>query len=114
MREIAVSSLHKNDADILREDAAEIVLQSMVSDFGNGAGEFEAGCTGTDDYKSEPGALLGFGFGALGAFEGIQEVVTHPGGFFDGFEAGSVFAPLVVAVVGGLGAGGDDEGVVGK
>jgi hypothetical protein len=40
--------------------------------------------------------------------------VTHLGGFFDGFEAGGIFAPVVVAVIGGLGTGGDDEGVVGK
>ena len=36
------------------------------------------------------------------------------GGFFDGFEAGSIGAPLVFAVVGSFGAGGDDEGVIGE
>ncbi len=40
--------------------------------------------------------------------------MAHAGGFFDGFEAGSVLAPVVVAVVRGLRAGGDEEGVVGE
>jgi len=86
----------------------------VVSDFGDGAGEFEAGCAGADDDKVEPCTLFGFVFGAFCAFEGVEKFVAHAGGFFDGFKAGSVFTPVVVAVVGGLGAGGDDESVVGK
>lgn len=36
------------------------------------------------------------------------------GGFFDGFKAGSIGAPLVFAVVGSFGTGGDDERVIGE
>jgi hypothetical protein len=112
--ENARAAFHENDAGFLGTDAAKVVFQGVVSDFGEGAGEFEAGGTGADDDEGEPGAFFGFGFGALSAFEGVQKLVTHAGGFFDGFEAGGVFAPVVVAVVGGLGTGGDDEGVIGE
>ena len=113
-RENTRAALHKNDTGFLRADAAEVVFQGVVSDFSKGAGKFEAGGTGADDNEGEPGAFFGFRFGALGAFEGVEKVVTHAGGFFDGFEAGGVFAPVVVAVVGDLGAGSDDKRVVGK
>jgi hypothetical protein len=112
--ENARAAFHENDAGFLRTDAAEIVFQSVVSDFGDGAGEFEAGGAGADDDEGEPGTFFVFGFGALGAFESVEQLVAHTSGFFDGFQAGSVFPPMVIAVVGGLGAGGDDEGVVGK
>ena len=113
-RENAWAAFHENDAGFLRADAAEVVFQRVVSDLGEGAGEFESCGAGADDYEGKPGAFFGFGFGTLGAFEGVEKLVTHTGGFFDGFETGGVFAPLVVAVVGGLGTGGDDERVVGK
>ena len=88
--------------------------EGFASDFGESAGEFEASGTGADNDEGEPGAGFGFGGGTLGAFEGVEKFVADGGGFFDGFEAGSIFAPLVFAVVGGFGAGGDDEGVVGE
>jgi len=112
--ENARAAFHQDDTRFLGTDAAEVVFESVVSDFGEGAGEFEAGGAGADDDKGEPGAFFGFGFRALGAFESVEKFMAHAGGFFDGFEAGGVFAPLVVAVVGGLGTGGDDEGVVGE
>ena len=85
-----------------------------MSDFSQGAGEFEPGGAGADDDEVEPSAFFLHGFGALGAFEGVKKLVAHTGGFFYRFKAWSVFTPVVVAVVGGLGAGGDDEGVVGE
>ncbi len=110
----ARAAFHEDDASFLRTNASEVVLQSVVSDFGDGAGELKAGGACADDDEVEPGAFFGFGFGTLGAFESVEELVAHAGGFFDGFEAGSVFAPVVVAVVGGLRTGSDDEGVVGE
>ena len=35
-------------------------------------------------------------------------------GFFDSFEAGGIFAPLVFSVVGSFGTSGDDERVIGE
>ena len=113
-RENARAAFHENDARILGADAAEIVLQGVIGDFGDGAGELETGGASADNDEGEPGAFLGFGFGTLGALECVEEFVAHAGGFFDGLEAGSVFAPVIVAVVGGLRACGDDEGVVGE
>jgi hypothetical protein len=112
--ENAGAAFHKNDAGFLGADATEVVLESMVSDFGEGTGEFEAGGAGADDDEVEPGAFFGFGFGAFGALESVEKLVAHGGGFFDGFEAGGVFAPLVVAIIRGLGTGGDDKRVIRK
>lgn len=111
--EDAVAAFHKEDAGFVGMNVAEIVAQSFAGDFGESAGEFEAGGASSDDDKGEPGAgFSGIG-GALGALECIEEFVADGGGFFDGLEAGSGFAPIVIAVVGGLRASGDDEGVVG-
>ena len=46
---------------------------------------------------------------AFGDFKGVENLVAESGCFFDAFEAGRPFFPVVVAVVGGLRAGGDDE-----
>jgi len=70
------------------------------------------GCTGTDDYKVSRRAPR-FGFGALGASKAYRSFDAS-WWLLPGFEAGSVFAPLVIAVVGGLEPGGDDKRVVGK
>ena len=112
--ENARAAFEKNDVSFFGTNAAKIVAQGFASDFGEGAGEFEPGGAGTDNDEGEPGAGFGFGGGTLGAFEGVEKFVADGGGFFDGFEAGSIFAPLVFAVVGGFGAGGDDEEVVGE
>ena len=92
---------------------AEIVAQGFAGDFGESAGEFEAGGAGTNDDESEPGAGFGGIGGTFGALEGIEKFVADGGGFFESLEAGSSFAPGVIAVVGSLRAGGDDESVVG-
>jgi len=112
--EHAVAAFHEEDAGFFGMDVAEIVAQSFAGDFGEGAGEFQAGGAGSDDDESEPGAGFGGIGGAFGALEGVEEFVANGGGFFKGFEAGSGFTPSVFAVVGGLRASGDDEGVVGK
>ena len=112
--EDAVAAFHEEDAGFFGTNVAKIVAQSFAGDFGEGAGEFEAGGAGSDDDEGEPGAGFGGIGGALSALEGIEKFVADGGGFFEGFEAGSGFAPGVFSVVGGLGASGDDESVVGK
>ena len=112
--EDARAAFHKNDAGFLGTDAAEIVAKGLASDFGEGAGEFEAGGASSDDDEGEPGACFGFGRGAFGALKGEEKFVADGGGFLNGFEAGSNVAPLIFAEVGGFGAGGDDEHVVGE
>jgi len=111
--EDAVAAFHEEDAGFFGMNAAEIVAQSFAGDFGESASEFEAGGAGSDDDESEPGTGFGGIGGTLGALEGVEKFVADGGSFFEGLEAGSGFAPIVIAVVGGLGAGGDDEGVVG-
>ena len=88
---------------------AEVVLEGFVGDFREGAGELQAGGSGADDHESEPGAGFFMGGGALGTFKGVKDFVADGGGFLDGLEARSPFAPGVIAVVGGLRAGGDDK-----
>ena len=91
---------------------AEVVLEGFVGDFGEGSGELQSGSSGADNHESEPGAGFFVAGGALGAFKGVKNFVADGGGFLDGFQAGGPFAPGIVAVVGGLRASGDDEGVV--
>ena len=91
---------------------AEVVLEGFVGDFGEGSGELQSGSSGADNHESEPGAGFFVAGGALGTFKGVKNFVADGGGFFNGLQAGGPFAPGVVAVVGGLRAGGDDEGVV--
>ena len=79
--------------DFFGTNVAKIVTQRFVGDFGERSGEFEAGGTGTDNDEREPGAGFGFRGGALGAFERVEKFVADGGGFFDGLEAGSIFAP---------------------
>jgi hypothetical protein len=112
--EDARRAIQKEDAGFGGIDVAKIVAKSFAGNFRKCAGKFEASGAGTYDHEGEPGAGLGFRGGALGAFESVQEFVANGGGFFDGFEAGSDGAPGVVAVVRGLRASGDNEGVVGK
>ena len=110
--EDAVAAFHEEDAGFFGTDVAEIVAQSFAGDFGEGTGEFEAGGAGTNDDEGQPGTGFGGIGGAFGTLEGVEKFVTDGGGFFEGFEAGSNFAPGVFAVVGGLGACGNDESVV--
>src|SRR5208337_1370663 len=106
--EDAVAAFHEEDAGFFGMNVAEIVAQRLAGDFGKGTGEFEAGGTGANDDEGEPGTGFGGIGGALGAFKGVKEFVADGGGFFESFEAGSGFAPIVIAVVGGLRAGRDD------
>lgn len=110
----ARSAFEKNDVRFFGANVAEIVAKRFASNFGEGTSEFEAGGAGTDDDEGEPGPGFGFRGGSLGALEGVEEFMTDGGGFLNRFQAGCVVAPLVVAVVGGFRAGGDDERAVGK
>src|SRR5208337_271727 len=111
--EDAVATFHEEDAGFLGMYVAKIVAQGFAGDFGEGAGKFEACGACTNDDEGEPGTGFG-GIGrALGALEGVEKFVADGSCFLEGFEAGSGSAPGVVAVIGGLRAGGDDEGVVG-
>ena len=83
------TAFEENDSSFFGTDAAEIVAKRFASNFGESAGEFEAGGAGTDDDEGEPGAGFGFGGGAFGTFEGEEELVADGGGFLNGFEAGS-------------------------
>ena len=90
------------------------MAKSFASNFREGAGKFEASGAGTDDDEGEPGAGFGFRGGTFGAFEGVENFVTYGSGFLNGFETGGEGAPSIVAVIGSLRTGGDDEGVVGE
>ncbi len=108
------AAFEEQDLCFLRSNAAEIVLESLMRDFCESAGEFQASGAGTDNDEGEPGACFSLRLGALGTFERIKKLVAHGGRFFDALEAGSIFAPVVVAVIRGLRTGGDEERIVGK
>jgi hypothetical protein len=110
--EDAWSTFQQDDASFFGTNAAEIVTQSFLGNFGECAGEFEPSGAGTHDNEREPGARFGFSGGAFGAFERVEQLVADGGGFFDGLQAGSHVAPLVVAVIRSLRAGGNQKRVV--
>ena len=112
--EDAVAAFDEEDAGFFGSNVAEIVAQSFTGDFGESAGEFEASGARTHDDKREPGTDFGDVGGAFSTLESVEKFVADGGGFFEGFEAGSGVAPIVVAVVGSLRTCGNDEGVVRK
>lgn len=110
----ASGAIEKDNAGFARIDVAKIMAKSFASNFGEGAGKFEASGASTDDDEGEPGAGFGFRAGTLGTFEGVENFVADGSGFLNSFETGGEGAPSIVAVIGSLRTGGDDEGVVGE
>ena len=85
-----------------------------LGQFGNGAGEFDAGRTGADDDEGQKRrAPLRIGF-ALGAFEGHQNTPPQRGGVFQRLQAGRERLPFVMAEISMAGAGGENERVIGQ
>ena len=70
--EDAGAAFEKNDARFFGTNAAEIVAEGFLGNFGDSAGEFESGGTAADDDEGEPSAGFLFGAGALRLFEGVE------------------------------------------
>src|SRR5271154_1888470 len=95
-------------------DMPEVVAECFVGDFRERPGKLHACGAGPNDDKGEPGVRLLVAFRAFRALEGVQDFVADGGGFLDGFQAGSPLSPAVIAIVGSLGTGSDDQRIVCK
>lgn len=99
-------------ARLPRVDVAELVLECVAGDFGQSAGQFDAGGPAADHCKAQPGGACGrVGFGFC-AFEGQQQLAPQHQCVVQRFQARGVFGPLVVAEIGMGGAGGQQQHVV--
>ena len=113
-RQHAGAGFDQHHARALGVDVAEVGRQRVLCQFGNGAGEFDAGRTGPDNDKRQPcRAPLRIGF-ALGTFEGDQDPPPQRGGVLQRLQAGRERLPFVMAEIGVAGPGGENQRVVGQ
>src|SRR5262249_59248427 len=99
-RKPAWSRLDQHDARLTRVDVAEVLWQRELRQFGDGAGELDAGRARADDGKGEQRlAPLGIAF-AFGTLEGDQDAAAQRGGVFQGLEAGRERLPFVMTEIG--------------
>jgi hypothetical protein len=111
-RQQARARLDQHDARVAGIDAAEIVAQRHVGEFGDGARHLHAGRAAADHHEGEEAPPL-FGRGrCFGMLEGHQDAATDAGGVVDILQSGRHALPVVVAEIGVPRAGRDDEMVV--
>ena len=95
-------------------DVAEVGRQRVLRQFGDGAGEFDAGRTGADDDEGQKRrAPLRIAL-ALGALEGHQNAPPQRGGVLQRLQARRERLPFVMAEIGVPRAGGEHQRVVGQ
>ena len=63
--------------------ATEVVLQAMISDFRNGARQFDSGWAGPDDDERQPSLPFLRIIGPLGRFECQENTPPDLGGIFN-------------------------------
>jgi len=99
---------------IRRPDAAEIVAQGDAGQLDDRPCQLHARRARADDDEGEQRpAPLGIGF-ELGLFERRQQPAPHGGGILQRLQAGREGFPVVMAEIGMLRAGGDDQPVIGN
>ena len=84
-----------------------------MGDLAERAGELDAGRAAADDHERHPRRAPSRVGLALGGLEGDEDPAADLGGVLDGLEPGRDGRPLRVVEVGVVGAGRDDERVVG-
>ena len=95
-----------------RVDMAELVLQCVAGDLGQGAGQFHAGRAAADDGEAQPcRALDRIGFG-LGTLERQQQLAAQVQRIVQRLQAGRIGSPFVVAEIGMSGTASDQQHVI--
>ena len=108
-REQARRRLDQDDARRARIDRAEILGERAVGQLGDRARHLDAGRAAADDDEvQQPRALGRVGLG-LGLLEGEQDAAADVGRVVDGLQAGRERRPVVVAEIGVLRAGREDQ-----
>ena len=112
-RQDPVHRLDEDDPGVARVDGPEVAPERVAGDLAERPGELDAGRPAADEDEGHPRpAPLGVGL-ALGGLEGDEDPPADLGRVLDGLEARRDGRPVVVAEVGVVGAGRDDERVVG-
>ena len=112
-RKHARSGFDQDDPRLRRIDGAEIPGQRLLGELGDRAGHLDAGRARADDDEVEqPTALFLVRF-ALRLLEGEKDAPPNVSRIVDALQPRGVFAPFVVAEIGVLRAGRDDELVEG-
>jgi hypothetical protein len=94
-------------------DVAEVLAESFLGEFGNGARQLDAGRSATDDDEvSEPSAL-GRIIANFCILEGHEYAPTDRRRILDALESGSERLPPVMAEIGVTRAGCNDQVIVG-
>ena len=109
----ARAGLDQDHPRALGVDVAEVRRQRVARQFGDGAGELDAGRPGADDREGQqrrPAVRVGLEFGAL---EGEQDPAADHGRVLEGLQAGRERFPFVMAEIGVARARAEDERVVG-
>ncbi len=112
-REQAVHRLDQHDPGVLGVDRPEVVAQRVVGDLAQRAGELHARRPAPDEHERHPRPPLDRVGLAFGGFEGDQDPAPDLRRVVDGLQARRVRRPVLVTEVGVMGAGGDDQRVVG-
>ena len=95
---------------MLRKSGGSVSLRQ----FGDGAGEFDAGRAGADDDEGQQrGAPCRIGL-ALGTLERHQDAPAQRGGVLQRLQARRERLPFVMAEIGVARAGGENQRVVGQ
>ena len=108
-RQQARRRLDQDDARGARIDRAEVRRQRAVRQLRDGAGHLDAGRAAADDDEiQQPRALVRIRLG-LGLLEGEQDAAANVGRVVDGLQPGRGGGPVVVAEIGVLRAGREDQ-----
>ena len=96
----------------LRVDVAKVAGQCRVGQFGKRSGHLDAGWPGADQDKGQQAlAYLGIRHG-FRLFEGEQKAAADQCGVVDRFEARRQSRPIIMAEIGVLRAGRQDQVVI--
>ena len=108
----AVGPLDQHDPGPVHVEVVEVLLEHLVDQLDQGAGDLDAGRPAADHDEVEDAVVDQRGL-AVGRLEQRQEVVPHPDGVLEAVEREGVLLGAVDAEVVGRRTSGDDQVVEG-
>lgn len=79
----AGTAFDEQDSGLLGIDVAELVIHSVVGDFGEGSGKFDTGGTASDHHELQRRSAVASGSLTLGQFEGQENTAADFEGVFN-------------------------------
>jgi hypothetical protein len=90
-------------------NGAKVILQRLPGDLRNGSSKLHTRRACPDYHKGQPGTPLNRIQDPLCDLEGVQNLVADSCGFFNAFQAGRPFPPLVMPEVRSFRTSCDDQ-----